>query len=149
MFDWRMRDVILAVVVLASTATLAGAVSFYGIPAAPCAGIAPTQVQFTIVANLTGYNNSKLNNGQGPFFSVPKCSRVTVNLANRDVQPHGLAVDFYSAHGVEAIGGDTQSLPLLAYKTGTFRIFCNIYCSVHTYMLHAQLTVTCPAGRAC
>ncbi len=74
---------------------------------------------------------------------------VVLNLANMDVQAHGLAVDLYAPRGAEATGGTTVSIRFLAYKAGTFRVFCNTVCSVHAYMQHAQLTVVCASGSGC
>jgi hypothetical protein len=149
MNGWRNRDVLLASIVLLSSVTVAGAVSLFGIPVAPCARAEQQSRGFTITADLNGYNGSKALDGQGPFFSVHTCEIVVLNLANRDVQAHGMAVDFYAAKGLEATGGDTVSLRFLAYRSGDFRVFCNTLCSVHTYMQHARLSVVCAPGSAC
>jgi hypothetical protein len=140
---------LLGVVVLLSAGTVAGTVSLFGIPQPPCAGSFQTRVEFTIVANLEGYNGSKGTGGQGPFLSVQPCSMVILTLSNKDVQAHGLAVDFYASGGIEATGGNAVSIRFLAYKTGTFRVFCNTLCSVHSYMQHAQLTVMCSLSSGC
>ena len=146
---WKNRDVLLATVVLLSAATAAGAVSLFGIRAAPCARVQQNIVEFTIVADLEGYNGSKSHDGRGPLLSVHTCDWVVVNFTNRDVQAHGLAVDFYAANGLEATGRETVDLRFLAFKTGNFRVFCNTTCSVHTYMQHAQLDVVCALGSGC
>ena len=139
----------LGVIVLLSAGTLAGTVSLFGIPQSPCTGSPQTQVEFTIVANLGGYNGSKGSGGQGPLLSVQSCSMVILILANRNVQAHGLAVDFYASGGIQATGGNTVSIRFLAYRTGTFRVFCNTVCSVHSSMQHAQLTVMCSLSSGC
>ena len=149
MNHWRMRDVFLATVVLLAAVTVAGVVSLLGIPAAPCARVQQKIVEFTIVADLDGYNGSKLHDGQGPLLSVHTCDTVVVNFTNRDVQAHGLAVDFYAANGLEATGRETVDLQFLAFKTGSFRVFCKTICSVHSYMQHAQLDVVCALGSGC
>ena len=149
MDHWRNRDVLLATVVLLSAATVAGAVSLFGIPATPCARVQQRIVEFTIVADLDGYNGSKSHEGQGPLLSAHTCDTVVVNFTNRDVQAHGLAVDFYATKGLEASGRETVDLRFLAFKTGSFRVFCNTVCSVHSYMQHAQLNVVCALGSAC
>src|SRR3989442_1778856 len=149
MASWKRRDLLLGMVVLLSAGTVAGTVSLFGIPQSPCAGSPQTLVEFTVVASLEGYNGSRGSGGQGPLLSVPSCSMVVLNLANRDVQAHGLAVDFYASGGIEATGGNTVNMRFLAYKTGTFRVFCNTVCSVHSYMQHARLTVMCPLSSGC
>ncbi len=147
MASWKRGDLLLGIVVLLSAGTVAGTVSLFGIPQSPCAGSPQAQVEFTVVANFEGYNGS--SGGQGPLLTVQSCSVVILNLANRDVQAHGLAVDFYASGGVEATGGNTVNIRFLAYKTGAFRVFCNTVCSVHSYMQHAQLTVMCSLSSGC
>jgi hypothetical protein len=149
MAQWRNKDALLAAIVLFSAATAAGAVTLLGIPAGPCSGVKQEVVEFTIVADLNGYNGSKTLEGQGPFISVHSCNKVIINLANHDIQAHGMAIDFYANGGLEATGGDTVSLSFLAYRTGSFRVFCNTSCSVHSYMQHAQLSVVCTSGSGC
>ena len=149
MASWKRRDLLLSMVVLLSAGTVAGTVSLFGIPQSPCTGSPQTQVEFTVVANLGGYNGSKGSGGQGPLLSVQSCSMVILNLANRDVQAHGLAVDFYASGGIQATGGNTVNIRFLAYRTGTFRVFCNTVCSVHSYMQQAQLTVMCSLSSGC
>ena len=149
MARWRSRDLLLGLLVLSTAATAAVAVSVLGIPVAPCASVSREVVTFTITADLNGYNGSKIRGGQGPFLSVHTCDTVVMRLANRDVQAHGLAVDFYAANGLEALHGDVVKMQFLAYKTGDFRIFCNTLCSVHSYMQNAKLTVQCSMGQGC
>ncbi len=149
MARWSNRDLLLGLLVLSSAATAAVAVSVLGIPVAPCAGVKEEIVTFTITADLNGYNSSRISGGQGPFLSVRTCDTVVMRLANRDVQAHGLAIEFYAANGLEAMHGDVVKMRFLAYKTGDFRIFCNTLCSVHSYMQNAKLTVLCSAGQGC
>src|SRR5260370_30525113 len=125
MASWKRGDVLLGMVVLLSAGTVAGTVSLFGIPQAPCARSPQTQVEFTIVANLEGYNGSKGSGGQGPLLSVQSCSMVILNLANRDVQAHGLAVDFYASGGIDATWGNTVNMRVLPHKTSTFQVLCD------------------------
>ncbi len=148
MAQWRLKDLFLGTVILLSAATIAIAVSVYGIPHSPCTGNKQIAT-FTITADLNGYNDSKNDDGKGPLVSIQTCDKVVISLANHDIQSHGLSVDFYSPNGIEAVGGDTVRIQFQAYKSGTFRIFCNTLCSVHKYMQHAQLTVECTAGAGC
>ncbi len=77
------------------------------------------------------------------MFTDAICDMVVINLVSRDVQAHGLAVDFYTANGIEAVGQEPQPVILLflATRSGEFRVYCTIPCSVHNYMQHGQLTV--------
>ncbi len=127
-------------------ASATGAVAYaltYSIPGPPCPNTPRTTHTFTIVADLGGYNGSRYQEGSGPLMRVHRCDWVEIRLVNHDVQAHGLAVDFYAVNGVEAVGGGSEPvrLPFLATKSGEFRVYCTIVCSVHNYMQHGQLSV--------
>ncbi len=139
----------MGILVLASTGTVAVAASVIGVPQPPCAGARSAPRAFTIVGNLDGYNGSRSQGGTGPSLTVQACDTVVINFANRDVQAHGLAVDFYAVNGLEVLGGDSARVQFLAYKSGDFRVFCNIVCSVHSSMQHASLIVKCSPGPGC
>ncbi len=149
MSHWKNRDLLLGVLVLASTGTVAVAASVIGIPQAPCAGARSATRAFTIIGDLEGYNGSRSQGGAGPSLTVQVCDTVVINFSNRDVQAHGLAVDFYAVNGLEVLGGDSAKVQFLAYKHGDFRVFCNILCSIHSSMQHAGLTVECSPGPGC
>ena len=114
------------------------------IPSSPCANIHGPTRAFTIVASLDGYNMTR--NQGGPIISVQTCDTVDLSFVNRDIQAHGLSVEFYASNGLEATGGETLSVQFLAYKPGQFRAFCNVFCSVHGTMQQAQLNVGCIPG---
>jgi len=82
-------------------------------------------------------------------MTASTCDTVVIHFANRDVQAHGLSVDFYVGNGLEALGGDNVRVQFLAVKTGDFRVFCNTLCSVHSYMQHGRLTVGCSPAFGC
>ncbi len=137
-----LRKVAVLLFILAATATIAGLALTVGIPDPPCAGVkSATARTFTIIADLNGYNGSKLEGGMGPSMTASRCDTVIINLVNRDLQAHGLSVTFYALNGIETLGGDTASVTFVAVKAGTFSVYCNTRCSVHNYMQHAVLTV--------
>ncbi len=140
----RNKDFLLGIIVLASAGSMAIIASLIAIPSAPCANNRGPIRAFTIVASLDGYNETK--NQGGPIISVQTCDTVALKFVNRDVQAHGLSVDLYATNGLEATGGETLRLQFLAYKPGQFRAFCNVLCSVHNTMQHAQLNVGCAPG---
>ena len=76
------------------------------------------------------------------MMNVEMCDQVTIRITNQDSQAHGLAVDYYSPRGLSPQGGETQTLSFTAAKAGQFRVFCNIFCTVHIYMQNGQLNVT-------
>src|SRR5713101_6496105 len=109
-FSFKRRELLVGVLVLASTGTIAVSVSVIGIPQSPCRNVDGVLRTFTFIGDLNGYNNSRNQGGVGPFLSARACDTVVVSLSNRDVQAHGLAVEFYAANGLEALGGDTVRL---------------------------------------
>ncbi len=137
-----LRKVAVLVFILAATATIAGLALTVGIPDPPCAGVTGTARTFTIIADLNGYNGSRLEGGIGPSMIASRCDTINISLVNRDLQAHGLSVTFYALNGIETLGGDTASVTFIAVKAGVFNVYCNTRCSVHNSMQHAALTIT-------
>jgi FtsP/CotA-like multicopper oxidase with cupredoxin domain len=109
----------------------------------PCSGVTGAIRSFTIIADLNGYNGSKYQAGPWPVATVHRCDTVNITVINKDTQPHGFSVTYYSNSGLEIVGGDMQRLPSFqATRTGQFRIYCTIPCSVHSTMLNGLLAVT-------
>ena len=130
--------------ILAIAATIAGLALVIGTPTPPCAGVTgATTRTFTIIADLNGYNGSKLQGGMGPLMVASRCDTITINLVNKDqtLQTHGLSVTFYAFNGIEALGGDTAKVTFVAVKAGVFRVYCNTQCSIHNSMQDAALTI--------
>ena len=146
---WRTKGAIATLIIAASTITMAVAASITLIPTAPCAKVQGSVRVFTIVADLNGYNGTRSPGGVGPFMTVQACDTVVLNFANRDVQAHGLSVEFYAVNGVQAVGGTNPSLQFVAFKPGDFKVYCNTLCSVHNYMQNAKLTVSCCSTGCC
>ena len=111
-------------------------------PSSPCSGVTGATRSFTIIADLNGYNGSKLQTGSWPVVSVQRCDNVVFNVINNDTQPHGFAVAYYSNVGLELVGGDHQPLRFQATRSGQFRIYCTINCTVHYFMQNGLLKVT-------
>jgi nitrous oxide reductase len=139
-----LKNKMLAIVVIVVAAALGGGIMTFavGLPGSPCAGIAGATRNFTIVASINGFNDSKYHQGQWPVMSVNRCDIVKVTIINADTQTHGFAVDSYAARGIEIQGGQTLSVPpFLASKTGQFRIYCISFCTVHSFMQNGLLNV--------
>lgn len=113
-----------------------------GIPTSPCANTAGTTRTFTVVGDINGFNGSRNLSAPWPVMSVQRCDSVTMRFVNEDNQAHGMAVDFYSVRGLSPQGGETQALSFTASKAGQFRVFCNIFCTVHIYMQDGLLNVS-------
>jgi heme/copper-type cytochrome/quinol oxidase subunit 2 len=100
---------------------------------------------FLIVANVNGYNDS-IDHGvpqnSWPIITVQKGTTVTVTLCNADVQPHGFQITNYHDSPIESLApGKSLTLTFVANMTGTFRIYCSIFCTVHGFMQSGELIV--------
>ncbi len=138
-------------IVVASAVALAGGITTFaiGIPSPPCAGVIGTTRDFTIVANINGYNDSSshyaswLQNGTSwPVMNVARCDQVVIKIINEDTQSHGFAVDTYAVRGTEIVGGQQSTVQFLATTSGHFRVYCVVYCTVHKFMQYGVLNVS-------
>ena len=139
-----LRKKMLAVIVIVVAAALGGGILTFavGLPGSPCEGIAGATRNFTIVANINGFNDSKDHQGQWPIMNVHRGDIVKVTIINGDTQTHGFAIDNYAIRGTEIQGGQTLSVPpFLASRNGQFRVFCISFCTVHTFMQSGLLNV--------
>ena len=101
---------------------------------ASCTGTSGT----TIVADNHGYNDSISHGAPSalwPVINVHHGDLVTLTFCNTDsVEAHGFAVDTYFDRGVILAPGTAYQISFTASQTGTFRIFCTNFCTVHRYM---------------
>src|SRR6266849_9595469 len=114
-----LKNKTVAVIVIVVATALGGWIMTFavGLPGSPCEGIAGTTRNFTIVASINGFNDSKYHQGQWPIMNVHRCDIVKVTIINPDTQTHGFAVAYYAARGIEIQGGQTLSVsPFLATK---------------------------------
>jgi heme/copper-type cytochrome/quinol oxidase subunit 2 len=135
----------LAIIVLVCAVALGGGIMTFaiGIPDSPCTGVAGTNRNFTIIANVSGYNDSVDHQGQSwPMMSVSHCDMVTIKIINTDTQTHGFAIDYYAVKGTEIVGGQSISFQFSATRAGRFAVYCTVICTVHYAMLHGLLNVS-------
>jgi hypothetical protein len=138
----RTSEIIIVALVAAALATGGVLAVVLTPPLSPCSGIIGATRSFTIIVDLSGYNDSQSQPGPWPVVTVQRCDYVVFNIFNKDTQAHGFAVAYYSNAGLELVGGDHQPLKFQATKTGQFKIYCTIPCSVHYLMQNGQLNVT-------
>ncbi len=147
---FRTKKVLIVLGVLVSIAALVSGLTVAGvIPLSTilsCIGTSGTSRSFTIIADSNGYNNSKTLAGQGglgvwPVMNVSRCDNVTIKLTNNDTQSHGLSVGSYTGE-YSIPPNQTFSIHFTANKTGHWRVFCTIPCTVHDFMQNGQLNVT-------
>jgi hypothetical protein len=101
---------------------------------------------FLIVASSRGYNDS-IDHGapenSWPIINVQQGQTVNITVCNTDFQAHGFQVSYYFASSVvTVVPGQVLHVSFVASKTGQFRIYCNIFCSIHPFMQNGLLNVT-------
>jgi heme/copper-type cytochrome/quinol oxidase subunit 2 len=92
-----------------------------------------------IIADLSGFNNS-IDHGAPsnpwPVITVRRGDVVRLLVCNKDpTQPHGFAIGTYLDAGVTLAPGDAYRITFTATRPGSFVIYCNIFCTVHVYMV--------------
>jgi hypothetical protein len=101
---------------------------------------------FLIIANEQGYNDSV---GHGapysnwPVISVHQGQSITIVVCDTDTQAHGFQIDHYYDRSVQTIvPGQVITVSFVANETGSFRIYCDVFCTVHIFMQNGELIVT-------
>jgi hypothetical protein len=111
----------------------------------PAGCVAPPN-GFLIVANNLGYNDS-ISHGAPtkpyPVITAHKGETVNITVCNTDRQTHGFQIEHYLDSSIEsAAPGQVLKVSFVAERTGTFKIYCPILCTIHIYMQGGQLIVT-------
>jgi len=101
---------------------------------------------YLIVASAKGYNDS-VDHGvplkPWPVIDVQKGATVTITVCNTDNQAHGFQVTHYLDSKIETVApGQAYTVSFVANQTGSFRIYCSIFCTVHWAMQSGQLVVS-------
>jgi FtsP/CotA-like multicopper oxidase with cupredoxin domain len=99
---------------------------------------------FLIIANLSGFNDSISHGAPAnpwPVIRVNQGQVVRILICNQDAtQPHGFAISTYFPDGIAIMPGQAYGVVFTATVPGTFVIYCNIFCTVHVFMV-ARLIV--------
>jgi FtsP/CotA-like multicopper oxidase with cupredoxin domain len=98
-----------------------------------------------IIADLSGFNNSMRHGAPTnpwPVIQVHQGDVVSFLVCNKDTtQPHGFAIQTYLDSGVILAPGDAYRIVFTATVPGSFKVYCNIFCTVHIFMV-GRLIVT-------
>jgi hypothetical protein len=98
-----------------------------------------------LILDNNGLNDSIHRASPGdPAITLSFQKGVTINIVicNLDtVQAHGFAVSHYFDRGVTLRPGDAYRVSFVARDAGNFTIYCNVFCTVHPFML-GKLTIT-------
>jgi FtsP/CotA-like multicopper oxidase with cupredoxin domain len=106
---------------------------------------------FQIIASIDGFNGSALPpcavNGVPqiacPVLHVSKGAFVNITVKNTDKQAHGFQVTHYFDNTIEVIApGQSLNVSFVANEAGTFKIYCDIPCSIHWAMQSGELVVS-------
>jgi len=100
---------------------------------------------FLVVASNTGFNDS-IDHGvpekSWPIINVTQGQTVNITVCNTDFQAHGFQVThYYNNEIVTIVPGQVVHVSFVADQVGKFRIFCNIFCSIHWAMQDGLLNV--------
>jgi hypothetical protein len=122
----------LAVVLIIGLVIGVAALYVYG----PRSSGAPSTVSFTVLADEDGFNGSVQHGIPWPMITVHLGDYVTIKVINDGrVESHGFAVESYFPQGLVVGPGQNASFTFTANTVGNFTFYCNIFCTVHEYML--------------
>ncbi len=86
-----------------------------------------------MILDDNGFNDS-IHKGQ-PTIQFQRNDTVNILVCNLDpVQSHGFGVDHYFAAGVTLRPGEAYKVSFVARDPGSFTMYCNVFCTVHTFM---------------
>ena len=94
---------------------------------------------FLIIADLSGFNGSIAHGAPlnpWPVVRVHLGDYVRFVVCNTDqTQAHGFAIQTYFDTGVAIAPGEAFRIEFQATIPGSFIIYCNIFCTVHAFMV--------------
>jgi hypothetical protein len=102
---------------------------------------------FLIIASQDGYNDSVdhgVPKNSWPVMNVTLGQNVTIVVCNEDpTQTHGFNINYYYDDQIVSVGsGQMLKVNFVANKVGQFRVYCNIFCTVHWAMQSGLLVVS-------
>ena len=149
----KLTLVIVGVIVAAALAAVAvslpdlnGTTTTTATPKLPPGCVKPAG-GFLIVASLQGFNDSVdhgVPQNNWPVMDVKLGQNVTIVVCNADsTQAHGFQIDhYYNAQLVSIAPGQVLRVSFIASQAGSFRVYCQILCTVHWAMQNGELTVS-------
>lgn len=144
----RTRLALLVIVVVAASAATGTALLL--LPRTPAVGLpsgcAKPANGFLIIASNLGFNDS-VDHGvpanSWPVISVKQGQQVDIVVCNTDVEAHGFQVTHYFDSSIESLApGQVFHVSFVASQAGDFKMYCSIFCTVHTFMQSGLLRVS-------
>jgi hypothetical protein len=110
------------------------------------AGCVRPQGGYLIVAGRDGFNDS-VDHGVPanwwPVINATQGQTVNITVCNTDFQAHGFQVTHYfDSRTTTIVPGQVLHVSFVAQQTGEFRIYCDIFCSIHWAMQSGLLRVS-------
>ncbi len=99
---------------------------------------------FLIIENGKGYNDSVdhgVPQNYWPILCVHKGDTVKITVENTGSEPHGFSIANYYEQGIILPEGQIATINFVADNAGSFIMKCDIFCSVHYWMLSGVLVV--------
>jgi heme/copper-type cytochrome/quinol oxidase subunit 2 len=91
------------------------------------------------MADLSGFNDSIAHGAPlnpWPVIRVHLGDYVRIVVCNDDqTQAHGFAIQTYFDSGLAIMPGDAYRIEFQATIPGSFVVYCNIFCTVHAFMV--------------
>ncbi|HWY28434.1 MAG TPA: hypothetical protein VNW25_04150 [Candidatus Sulfotelmatobacter sp.] len=135
----KWRSLLLLVVIIAATAGGLSGAYYFGL--FNTRHVLPS-VHFTISESNQGFNDSVTHSSPWPIMNVYSGQIVTILVENNDtVSSHGFVINHYFGAGVSLRPGESHNITFVANQTGSYLVYCNIVCPVHTSMQYGQLEV--------
>ncbi len=150
------KYLVLAVAILLASALAVVAVTLPGINAVSTGNSAPAKLPpgcvkpaggFLIIASQVGFNDSVdhgVPQSNWPVMNVRQGQNVTIVVCNADPsQAHGFQIThYYDSRLVSIASGQVLTVSFVAEQAGDFRVYCNIFCTVHWAMQNGELVVS-------
>jgi heme/copper-type cytochrome/quinol oxidase subunit 2 len=96
---------------------------------------------FGPLAGINGSANKPLNI-KWPVITVHLGDTVVITIINNGTsEPHGFAIDHYYASGITTSPEKQNTISFVANEAGSFRVYCNVFCSIHPLMQNGVLIV--------
>lgn len=114
-------------------------------PVGPSGSAVFTVVMANTGANF-GFNGSRYHpQFAGPIMNVTQNQTVIIHVINNGSEAHGFQVVHYFDQGIGGTGGLAPGMcfdvRFTATQLGSFAVRCDIFCSIHQFMLNGVLNV--------
>ncbi len=137
--------------VIAAGAFVSAAYIYYGRSGSTTTTALPSQCSrsaggYLVVANFNGFNDSVdhgVPSNSWPVIDVQRGTVVTITVCNADNVAHGFQIKHYlDSKLITLVPGSAQTFSFVANETGTFTIYCDIFCPIHWAMQSGALVVS-------